>query len=151
MIKYQKLHFDVPTPHRAHPNDAGVDLTAHNVPQFPGFKGKGAIRPGEVATFGTGIAVSIPPGYVGLLFVRSSIGCKLGLAPANAVGVIDAGYIGEVQIVLHNHSSNTQIVTIGQRICQLVIVPVDTSEWEQVDALDTTERGTGGFGSTNTN
>lgn len=149
MIKYQKLHFDVPTPHRAHPNDAGVDLTAHNVPQFPGFKGKGAISPGEVATFGTGIAVSIPPGYVGLLFVRSSIGCKLGLAPANAVGVIDSGYIGEIKIVLHNHSQATQLISMGERICQLVIVPVNTTPWAQVADLEDTERGTGGFGSTN--
>lgn len=149
-IKFTKLWPDVPTPHRAHPNDAGVDLTAHNVPQSPGFKGKGAIRPGEVATFGTGIAVSIPPGYVGLLFVRSSIGCKLGLAPANAVGVIDSGYIGEVQIVLQNHSGGTQIISVGERICQLVIVPINTQRWEEVATLEDTERGTGGFGSTGT-
>lgn len=148
MIKYQKLSPDVPTPRRAHPTDAGVDLTAHHVPKTPGFRGKGTIGPGETATFGTGIAVSIPPGYVGLLFVRSSIGCKLGLAPANAVGVIDAGYIGEVQIVLHNHSGGTQAINIGERICQLVIVPINTAPFEEVDSLDETERGSHGFGST---
>ena len=151
MIKYQKLAANAPTPHRAHPTDAGVDLTANNLPGTRDFKGKVAISPGHSQQFGTGIAVAIPAGHVGLLFVRSSVGCKMGLAPANAVGVIDADYRGEIQIVLHNHSSNTQIVAIGQRICQLVIVPVDTSEWGQVDALEATERGAGGFGSTNTN
>lgn len=149
-IKFTKLTPDVPTPRRAHPTDAGVDLTAHHVPNSPGFKGNGAIRPGETATFGTGIAVSIPPGYVGLLFVRSSIGCKLGLAPANAVGVIDSGYIGEVRIVLHNHSQGTQVISVGERICQLVIVPINADVWEHVHSLEATERGTGGFGSTGT-
>lgn len=149
-IKFTKLTPDVPTPRRAHPTDAGVDLTAHHVPKTPGFRGKGTIRPNETATFGTGIAVSIPPGYVGLLFVRSSIGCKLGLAPANAVGVIDSGYIGEVQIVLQNHSGVTQAISVGERICQLVIVPINADVWEQVDSLEATERGTGGFGSTGT-
>lgn len=94
MIKYQKLAPNVPTPHRAHPTDAGVDLTANNLPGASGFKGKVAISPGHSQKFGTGIAVAVPDGYVGLLFVRSSVGCKLGLAPANAVGVIDADYRG---------------------------------------------------------
>lgn len=147
-IKYAKLTPDVPTPRRSHPTDAGVDLTAHSVVDSGGFKGKVAISPGQAVMFGTGIKVAIPTGYVGLLFVRSSVGCKLGLAPSNAVGVIDAGYRGEVRIVLRNLSTNTQIVGVGQRICQLVIIPVNIDPWEPVKALDGTARGAGGFGST---
>lgn len=95
----------------------------------------------------TGIAVSIPDGYVGLVFARSGLATKKGLAPANKVGVIDSDYRGTVFVALHNHSDEERAVESGERIAQLVIVPYVTPEWNVVDELDDTERGEGGFGS----
>lgn len=107
-----------------------------------------SIAPGETAWIPTGIALEIPTGYAGLIFARSSLGTKRGLAPANKVGVIDSDYRGEIQVVLHNHSSQCQFVEPGERIAQIVIVPVYTPGFVQVDELSDTLRGEGGFGST---
>ena len=104
--------------------------------------------PGETAKIPTGLAVAIPQGYAGLVFARSGLACKGGLAPANKVGVIDADYRGEVLIFLHNHGSQPQTVEDGDRVAQLVIVPYLTAEFIRTDELDTTQRGSGGFGST---
>ena len=106
------------------------------------------IAPGETALIHTGIAVAVPQGYVGLVYARSGMACKRGIAPANKVGVIDADYRGEVMIYLYNHGSQPQTVEDGERVAQLVITPYLTAQFQSVDELDGTERGSGGFGST---
>ena len=106
------------------------------------------IAPGETAFIPTGIAVELPEGYAGLVCARSGLASKEGLAPANKVGVIDADYRGEITTALHNHGSVPRTVTNGQRIAQLLVVPVLTPAFEVCRELDGTERGSGGFGST---
>lgn len=106
------------------------------------------IEPGKTAWIPTGIAMEIPVNCAGLIFARSSMGAKRGLAPANKVGVIDPDYRGEVQVVLHNHSGETQTVAPGERIAQLVVVPVFTPGFVEAEELSDTLRGEGGFGST---
>ena len=106
------------------------------------------IAPGETVLLHTGLAVAIPQGYVGLVYARSGLATKRGLAPANKVGVIDADYRGEVRVALHNHGSVPQVVEDGDRVAQLLIVPYLTAEFIRTDELDTTQRGSGGFGST---
>ena len=106
------------------------------------------IAPGGTALIRTGIAVAVPQGYVGLVFARSGLATKQGLAPANKVGVIDADYRGEVMVFLHNHGSHLQTVEDGERIAQMVITPCFTAQFQVVDELDETQRGSGGFGST---
>ena len=96
----------------------------------------------------TGISAEIPEGYCGLIFARSGLASKRGLAPANKVGVIDADYRGEIMIALHNHTDRTQTVEGGERVAQLAIVPFLKAEFEEVDELSVTVRGAGGFGST---
>lgn len=106
------------------------------------------IAPGESYFVPTGIAMEIPAGCAGLIFARSSMGAKRGLAPANKVGVIDPDYRGEIRVVLHNHSPLPQTVMPGERIAQIAIVPVFTPGFLEVEELSETVRGTGGFGST---
>ena len=106
------------------------------------------IAPGESAFIPTGLAMEIPKGYAGLIYARSGLACKRGLAPANKVGVIDSDYRGEVSVVLHNHGKTEQTVAPGERIAQLVITPVFTPGFTEVDELSDTERSGGGFGST---
>lgn len=106
------------------------------------------IQPGESAWIPTGIAMELPVGYVGLIFARSSMGVKRGLAPANKVGVIDSDYRGEIRVVLYNHSKETQTVEPGERVAQIAVMPVITPGFELVDELTDTQRAAGGFGST---
>ena len=106
------------------------------------------IEPGASAWISTGLAMEIPKGCAGLIYARSGSACKRGLAPANKVGVIDSDYRGEVVVVLHNHGSQPQTVEPGERIAQLVITPVLTPAYEEVKELSSSDRGTGGFGST---
>lgn len=106
------------------------------------------VAPGESVFVPTGIAMEIPKGYAGLAYARSGLACKRGLAPANKVGVIDSDYRGEFMIVLHNHGNQPQTVEHGERIAQLVITPVYTPGFTEVEALSDTSRGAGGFGST---
>ena len=106
------------------------------------------IAPHETTFIHTGISVEIPEGYCGLIFARSSMGAKRGLAPANKVGVIDADYRGEVMVALHNHSEKIATVEPGERVAQLAIVPFLKAEFEEADDLTDTTRGAGGFGST---
>ena len=120
---------------------AGADLYALT-------DGPITIAPGGTALIPTGIAVAVPQGYVGLVYARSGLACKRGLAPANKVGVIDADYRGEVMVYLHNHGAEPQTVEDGDRVAQLVITPYLTAQFEPVDELDDTRRGSGGFGST---
>lgn len=120
---------------------AGADL-------YAAIDSPANVAAGETVMVGTGIAAAIPEGYVGLVFARSGLASKRGLAPANKVGVIDSDYRGEIIVSLHNHTNTMQSVEAGERIAQLVIVPYICAEFEEKSALDPTERGSGGFGST---
>ena len=106
------------------------------------------IAPGDTAWIPTGIAMELPKGYVGLVYARSSMGVKRGLAPANKVGVIDSDYRGEIRVVLYNQSSLEQCVQPNERIAQLVITPIITPGFQEVDVLSETVRSDKGFGST---
>ena len=106
------------------------------------------VAPGETVFVPTGIAMEVPKGCAGLVFARSSLGAKRGLAPANKVGVIDSDYRGEFFVALHNHGKLPQEIAHGERIAQLLIVPVFTPGFTEVTELSDTLRGSGGFGST---
>ena len=106
------------------------------------------IRPGETVFIPTGIALEVPKGCAGLVYARSGLACKRGLAPANKVGVIDSDYRGEITVVLYNHGSVSQTIENGERIAQLIITPVLQPAYEMADQLSDTERAAGGFGST---
>jgi dUTP pyrophosphatase len=106
------------------------------------------ICPGEIFWVPTGIALEVPKGCAGLVYARSSLGAKRGLAPANKVGVIDPDYRGEIRVVLLNHSKEPQTLQPGERVAQFVITPVLTPAYEEAEELEDTQRGAGGFGST---
>ena len=106
------------------------------------------IEPGKTVFLPTGLSMALPKGYVGLVYARSGLACKQGLAPANKVGVIDSDYRGEFMIALHNHGTEARVVEHGDRIAQLVVTPVIQPDYYEADTLDDTPRGTGGFGST---
>jgi dUTP pyrophosphatase len=108
------------------------------------------IEPHATALIHTGIAIEIPEGYCGLIFARSGLASKRGLAPANKVGVIDADYRGEIMVALHNHSDKAAEIAPCERVAQLAIVPFLKAEFDVVDELSSTVRGEGGFGSTGT-
>ena len=109
------------------------------------------INPGETYMVHTGLAMEIPAGYAGLIYPRSGLASKRGLAPANKVGVVDPDYRGEFMVALHNHSLTAQTIEPGERIAQLVITPFITANFELTDELSETVRGEGGFGSTGRN
>ncbi len=132
----KKLDSESILPTRAHPEDAGLDL--YNLESF-------VLEPGQGHMARTGIAMAIPQGYVGLVADRSSLG-KKGLKTLG--GVIDAGYRGEVKVLIRNLSLETLQLEAGDRIAQLLILPVQTPEVVEVEDLDETVRGMGGFGST---
>ena len=140
-IRVKKLHPNAKLPTYGSPEAAGADLYAC-------LEEPVTIAPGEVFWVPTGVALEVPKGCAGLVYARSSLGTKRGLAPANKVGVIDSDYRGEVKVVLLNHSNVPQSVAPGERIAQLVITPVLTPAYEEVEDLTDTTRGTGGFGST---
>ena len=106
------------------------------------------LAPGKTVFIPTGIAMELPRGYAGLAYARSGLACKKDLAPANKVGVIDSDYRGEFIIALHNHGEDVRVIEHGERIAQLVITPVFTPGFTEVSELSSTERGSGGFGST---
>lgn len=120
---------------------AGADLYALT-------DGEVTFLPGETKFVHTGIALEIPEGYAGLVYARSSLACKRGLAPANKVGVIDSDYRGEIMVALHNHSDKPQTIGNGERIAQLVVAPFLRAEFFQSETLGESERGAGGFDST---
>ena len=122
---------------------AGADLYAI-------LDGDLTIKPNQTDFIKTGLAMEIPYGYVGLIYARSGLACKKGLAPANKVGVIDTDYRGEIMVALHNHSDKEIIITNKERIAQLVIAPYLKADFNQVESLEDTVRGAGGFGSTGT-
>lgn len=106
------------------------------------------IEPGKTAFITTGLSMEIPKGCAGLIYARSGLACKRGLAPANKVGVIDSDYRGEFIVALHNHGDEAQTVAHGERIAQLIITPVLTPMYKEADTLSDTQRAAGGFGST---
>lgn len=108
------------------------------------------IAPHETKFIHTGLAMEIPEGYAGLVYARSGLASKRGLAPANKVGVVDADYRGEIMVALHNHSDKEQVVAAGERVAQIVIAPFLKACFEEADELSQTVRGVGGFGSTGT-
>ena len=120
---------------------AGADLYAC-------VDGPVTILAGETAFIHTGIAMAIPAGLVGLVYARSGLACKKGLAPANKVGVIESDYRGEIIVALHNHSTEAVVVESGGRVAQIVITPYIMAEFEEAENLAETDRGAGGFGST---
>lgn len=109
------------------------------------------LEPAQTVFVHTGIAMQIPPQYVGLVYARSGLATKRGVAPANKVGVIDSDYRGEIIVALYNHGTQRQTVENGERIAQIVITPYLTAEFEECLQLDDSERGEGGFGSTGKN
>lgn len=106
------------------------------------------INPGETKLIKTGVAMEVPTGYAGLIYARSGLASKKGLAPANKVGVVDSDYRGEIMVALHNHSNEVREIEPGERIAQFVIAPYLKAVFEEAEELDETTRGTGGFGST---
>ena len=108
------------------------------------------IEPHETKMVPTGLAMEIPVGYAGLIYARSGLASKKGLAPANKVGVVDSDYRGEVMVALHNHTNEAKTIEKDERIAQLVVAPFLKVDFNVVDDLDETDRGEGGFGSTGT-
>lgn len=109
-----------------------------------------SINPGETKLIKTGLSMEIPENYAGLIYARSGLATKKGLAPANKVGVIDSDYRGEIMVALHNHSNEVQTIDKNERIAQLVVTPFLKVEFNEVENLNDTVRGIGGFGSTGT-
>ena len=109
------------------------------------------IKPYGTMKIHTGLAMEIPRGYFGAIFARSGMATKRGLRPANCVGVIDSDYRGEIIVALRNDSDSEQVITSGERIAQIVIMPYLPIEFNEVNSLEDTERGDGGFGSTGVN
>lgn len=106
------------------------------------------IHPLQTVFIHTGLAMEVPEGYAGLVYARSGLACKKGLAPANKVGVVDSDYRGELMVALYNHSNQPITVEHGERIAQMIITPYLKAIYEVADELDDTQRGRGGFGST---
>ncbi len=142
-IKIKKLNENAVLPTYGTQFSAGADLYALTENDI-------VIAPGETVTVHTGISMAIPENTVGLIYARSGMALKQGLAPANKVGVIDSDYRGEIMVALHNHSGEPRTVENGTRIAQMVITPYIKAEFLESDELDDTKRGTGGFGSTGT-
>lgn len=140
-MKIKKLNEKATVPTYGSEFSAGADLYACEESDV-------VIGAGETLLIHTGIALEIPVGYVGLIYARSGLATKRGLAPANKVGVIDSDYRGEIMVALYNQSSSEQTVAVGERIAQIVFTPYATAEFEMAEELDTTARGEGGFGST---
>ena len=140
-IKVKKLKAKAVLPTYGSEEAAGADLYACLDEDI-------VILPGETHFVPTGLSMELPKGTAGLIFARSGLACRRGLAPANKVGVIDSDYRGEFIVALHNHSNKSETVSNGERIAQLVIVPVLTPGFMEVDALSDTECAGGGFGST---
>ena len=140
-IRVKKLRANAILPTYGSVEAAGADLYAC-------LEASITIEPGQTAWVPTGIAMEVPKGCAGLVYARSGMACKRGLAPANKVGVIDSDYRGEITVVLHNHGTAAQTVEPGERIAQMVITPVLTPAYEEVEEVSNTGRGQGGFGST---
>ncbi len=142
IIKCVQVHTDLPLPTFAHPGDAGADLVSADTL---------TLKPGERAAVATGLSIEIPNGYVGLIHPRSGLALKHGISMVNTPGTIDAGFRGEIKVILINHDQEADFsINRGDRIAQLVIQKVERAIFEKVEALGETARGQGGFGSTGT-
>ena len=140
-VAVKKLREGAILPTFGSPEAAGADLYAC-------LEQDVTIAPGETVFVPTGLAMELPRGYAGLIYARSGLACKRGLAPANKVGVVDSDYRGEFIVALHNHGAQAQTISTGERIAQLVVTPVLIPEYIEVGTLSETDRGAGGFGST---
>ncbi|MFW5787836.1 MAG: dUTP diphosphatase [Halanaerobiales bacterium] len=139
-IKVQRIDKSIKLPEYQHQGeDAGLDLiSAADI----------TLNPGEYKMIPTGIKIAIPQGFAGFVYPRSGLALKHGVTVLNADGVIDPGYRGEVGVILINHGSDEFQIKKGERIAQLIIHRVNRVEWEEVDNLDESDRGEGGFGHT---
>lgn len=140
-VRLKKLNEKAIIPTYGSEYSAGADLYAC-------IENDIVIEPGKTAFISTGLAMELSEGYVALIYARSGLACKRGLAPANKVGVIDCDYRGEIKIALHNHSDEAQTVSVGERIAQMVVTPYIKCDFEEAAELSDTVRGEGGFGST---
>ena len=139
-LRLTRLDPRAQVPTRAHPGDAGIDL--HSIEDA-------ILAPGERASVGTGIAVEIPTGHAGLVLPRSGLAARHGISIVNAPGLIDAGYRGEIRVLLLNTDPREPFeVRVGARIAQLVIIAVALAAPVEVESLEDSQRGAGGFGST---
>lgn len=138
-IPLLKLDIDLPTPSHSHPGDGGADLYSRI---------DTTLEPGERQMVPTGIAVAIPDGYAGLAIPRSGIAARHGIGVVNGPGLVDSGYRGELTVVLINHGQEPFKIKRGDRIAQLVVIPVSVQGFVEVDELPPSSRGEGGFGST---
>ncbi len=142
-VRFTKLDEGAQTPTYGTCFSAGADLYALLEEDI-------IIDSGETVLVHTGIAIEIPEGLVGLIYARSGMATKRGLAPANCVGVIDSDYRGEIMVALHNHGKEKQTITNGERIAQFVLAPYIAADFLETESLTDTDRGAGGFGSTGT-
>lgn len=142
ILEIKKLDERAIIPTYGTPESAGADLYALLDEDL-------IINPGESKMISTGLAMAIPNNYVGLIYARSSLGTKKGLNPANKVGVIDSDYRGEIKVCLFNHSNEIQTITPFERIAQIVFTPYIQVDFKETTILTETNRGIGGFGSTN--
>ena len=140
-IKYKVLNKLAKEPTRGSEYAAGYDLYAATDREISLF-------PHTTQLIGTGLAFELPDGYFGAVYARSGLASKKGLRPANCVGVVDSDYRGEVMVALHNDSDHIMTIDAGERVAQLVLMPYVNMTFEQVEELNTTNRGEGGFGST---
>ena len=152
-MEYKKLYESAITPTQGSEYSAGFDLYACgyenqmcNADDWSVY-----VNPGDTIKINTGIAVAIPEKYFGGIYARSGLACKQGLAPANKVGIIDSDYRGELIVCLYNQAVSPRKISKGDRIAQLIIQPFVDINWNEVDNLDETKRGEGGFGSTGSN
>ena len=142
-IKVVKISPNAKLPYKGSDDAAGYDLCAS-------LEQSNILIPAhETVKINTGLKMEIPKGYAGLIYARSGLATKEGLAPANKVGVVDSDYRGEIIVALHNHTNENKIVNNGDRIAQLVITPFKDCVFYETDELNETKRGDGGFGSTN--
>jgi dUTP pyrophosphatase len=138
-LSVRRLRPDAVVPERAYPGDAGLDLSACE---------RAELGPGERAVVGTGVAVAIPDGFAGFVQPRSGLAARHGITIVNSPGLVDAGYRGEIQVVLLNTDAEVPfVVEPGMRIAQLVVLPVPELELVETDELPASERGVRGFGS----
>lgn len=138
-VKFKKLDERAKRPEYGSENANGADLFALN---------DYTIEPGKTVKIQTGIALELNDEYAGFIMARSGMACNRGLAPANKVGLIDTDYRGEIIVALHNHGEETQTVNAGDKVAQLVIIKLPQATFIEVEEMDETKRGDGGFGST---
>lgn len=142
-VFFKKLEKGAKVPTYGSPYSAGADLYAL-------CESAVTVEAGKSAFIHTGISLEIPEGVVGLIYARSGMACKRGVAPANKVGVIDSDYRGEIIVCLHNHGSEDVVIENGERVAQMVFAPYFTADFAECEELSDTSRGAGGFGSTGT-